>query len=62
MHAKSIFHGAILTVTMRWSDRLIGLISVMVLARMLVPADFGIVVLAISLVVMDERDTHTHLQ
>jgi lipopolysaccharide exporter len=46
MHAKSIFHGAILTVTMRWSDRLIGLISVMVLARILVPADFGIVAMA----------------
>jgi lipopolysaccharide exporter len=44
--AKSIFHGAILTVTMRWSDRLIGLISVMVLARILVPADFGIVAMA----------------
>ncbi len=44
--AKSIFHGAILTVAMRWSDRLIGLISVMVLARMLVPADFGIVAMA----------------
>ncbi len=34
MHSKSIFHGAILTVTMRWADRLIGLVSVMVLARM----------------------------
>lgn len=44
--AKSIFHGAILTVAMRWSDRLIGLISMMVLARLLVPADFGIVAMA----------------
>ena len=44
--AKSVFHGAILTVTMRWSDRLIGLISMIVLARLLVPADFGIVAMA----------------
>lgn len=48
--AKSVFHGAILTVSMRWSDRLIGLISMVVLARLLVPADFGIVAMA-SLVV-----------
>jgi lipopolysaccharide exporter len=49
-HTKSVFHGALLTVAMRWSDRLIGLISMMVLARLLVPADFGIVAMA-SLVV-----------
>jgi lipopolysaccharide exporter len=48
--AKSVFHSAILTVGMRWSDRLIGLISMVVLARLLVPADFGIVAMA-SLVV-----------
>lgn len=44
--AKSIFHGALLTVAMRWSDRLIGLISMVVLARLLTPADFGIVAMA----------------
>ena len=46
MHAKSVFHGALLTVTMRWSDRLIGLISMVVLARLLMPADFGIIAMA----------------
>ena len=49
-HTKSVFHGALLTVAMRWSDRLIGLVSMVVLARLLVPADFGIVAMA-SLVV-----------
>jgi len=31
---------------MRWSDRLIGLVSMIVLARLLVPADFGIVAMS----------------
>ncbi|PKO90630.1 MAG: lipopolysaccharide biosynthesis protein [Betaproteobacteria bacterium HGW-Betaproteobacteria-10] len=31
---------------MRWTDRLIGLISTLILARLLVPADFGIVAMA----------------
>lgn len=31
---------------MRWTDRLIGLVSTLVLARLLVPADFGIVAMA----------------
>ncbi len=31
---------------MRWSDRLIGLISMMILARLLTPADFGIIAMA----------------
>lgn len=31
---------------MRWSDRLIGLISMVILARLLTPADFGIVAMA----------------
>lgn len=46
MHRKSVFHGALLTVAMRWSDRLIGLVSMMVLARLLTPADFGIIAMA----------------
>jgi len=43
---KSVFQGAILTVSMRWSDRLIGLVSMVILARLLTPADFGIVAMA----------------
>lgn len=42
--------GAALTITMRWTDRLIGFISVLILARLLVPEDFGIIVMA-SLVI-----------
>jgi lipopolysaccharide exporter len=46
----SVFKGAILTVSMRWTDRLIGFGSTLILARLLVPADFGVVAMA-SLVV-----------
>ena len=47
---KDIVQGALFTVAMRWTDRLIGLISTLVLARLLVPEDFGIIAMA-SLVI-----------
>jgi lipopolysaccharide exporter len=47
---KDIVRGAFFTVAMRWSDRLIGLVSTLVLARLLVPEDFGIIAMA-SLVI-----------
>lgn len=40
------FRGAILTVGMRWTDRLLGLLSTLVLARLLTPEDFGLVAMA----------------
>ncbi len=46
----SIFAGAILSVSLRWTDRLIGFVSTLILARLLVPDDFGIIAMA-SLVV-----------
>jgi O-antigen/teichoic acid export membrane protein len=42
--------GAVWTVLMRLTVRLIGMVSMVVLARLLVPADFGLVVLASMLV------------
>lgn len=53
MHGKgptSVFQSAILTVSMRWTDRLIGFGSTLILARLLAPSDFGIIAMA-SLVV-----------
>jgi O-antigen/teichoic acid export membrane protein len=47
---KNIVQSALLTVAMRWTDRLIGLISTLVLARLLIPEDFGIIAMA-SLVI-----------
>jgi O-antigen/teichoic acid export membrane protein len=40
----------VITVAMRWTDRLIGLISTLILARLLAPEDFGIIAMA-SLVI-----------
>lgn len=40
------FRGALLAVAMRWSDRLLGTLSTLILARLLVPDDFGLVAMA----------------
>lgn len=45
-----VIRGTLLTVAMRWTDRLIGLVSTLVLARLLLPADFGVIAMA-SLVI-----------
>jgi lipopolysaccharide exporter len=42
----NIVKGAFLAVAMRWTDRFIGLISTIILARLLLPADFGVVATA----------------
>lgn len=47
---KSIFASALIVVAMRWTDRLIGLLSTLILARILTPADFGIIAMASVLV------------
>lgn len=47
LNSRSVVSGAALYVGMRWFDRLIGVISTIVLARLLTPDDFGIVALAI---------------
>ena len=38
--------GALLVIGIRWTDRLIGLVSTVILARLLVPEDFGIIAMA----------------
>ena len=47
---KSMIQGSLWMVAMRWSIRGIGLISTIILARLLVPADFGLVAMAMLLV------------
>jgi lipopolysaccharide exporter len=44
--SNSITSNAIVTVAMRWIDRVIGIASTFILARILVPDDFGIVAMA----------------
>lgn len=50
----SVLRSAFLTVSMRWIDRLIGIVSTIVLARILVPEDFGIVALAMLVIGLAE--------
>lgn len=47
----SVLRGATLTIALRWTDRLLGIVSTLILARLLMPADFGIIAMA-SLVVI----------
>jgi lipopolysaccharide exporter len=42
----SVVRGVLLSVGMRWTDRLIGFVSTLILARLLLPEDFGIVAMA----------------
>ena len=42
----SIARGAAVVVAMRWTDRLIGIVSTLILARLLTPADFGVIAMA----------------
>ena len=44
--SKNIFSSVLIVVSMRWVDRLLGLISTLILARLLVPDDFGVVAMA----------------
>lgn len=44
--STSISTGAIIMVAMRWFDRLVGVVSTLILARLLVPHDFGIIAMA----------------
>ncbi|MGF1549044.1 MAG: oligosaccharide flippase family protein [Sphingomonadaceae bacterium] len=49
-----VYRGAFFAVAMQWSVRVIGLVSVVILARLLDPSDFGIVALASSAMALVE--------
>lgn len=44
--SSSITGGAIIMIAMRWTDRVVGVVSTFILARLLLPEDFGIVAMA----------------
>lgn len=48
--AVSASVGALISVGIRWADRLIGIVSTIILARLLVPEDFGIIAMASLLI------------
>ena len=43
---NSVAQSALLTIAMRWASRLVGIASTLILARLLVPEDFGITAMA----------------
>lgn len=49
--------GAAWMVLFKWIDRSIGLVSTLILARLLVPADFGVVAMAMSVIAVIELAT-----
>ena len=51
---RKLYQGAALAVAMTWVLRAIGLVSVFILARLLTPADFGVVGLAMTAVALVE--------
>lgn len=47
---KGLFRGAAWTMIMRWSMRLIGFVNILILARLLEPADFGILAMSTAVI------------
>ena len=48
--ARQVLRGSVIMVGARWAVRLIGLISTLILARLLTPADFGVVAIAMLVI------------
>src|SRR5205823_7877077 len=45
-----MLHGSMWTIALRWAARIMGLITTILLARLLTPADYGIVTIAVLIV------------
>ncbi|MCC6716659.1 MAG: lipopolysaccharide biosynthesis protein [Acetobacteraceae bacterium] len=61
MQLSAIFSGTLWVVAARWGIRAIGMVSTVVLARLLTPADFGVVALAMLVVGLIEIFNETGL-
>jgi lipopolysaccharide exporter len=55
----NLLYGSALMIAMRWTTRLLGLISTLILVRLLTPEDFGVVAMAMVIVGLLEVFTHT---
>ena len=51
---RAIVKGAVWMLLLRTAERSLGLVSILVLARLLVPADFGLVAMAMSVIAFVE--------
>src|ERR1043165_9830156 len=56
---RNLLYGSALMIAMRWTTRLLGLISTLILVRLLTPDDFGVVAMAMVIVGLLEVFTHT---
>src|SRR6185312_11589940 len=56
---RHMLGGSIWAISLRWCDRLSGLVSTIVLARLLTPADYGVVAIATLIVGTIEVFTQT---
>lgn len=61
-HTSPALRGAVVAVALQWTLRAMGLVSIVVLARLLSPADFGIVGLAMSAVALVEIFSYVGLR
>ncbi len=58
MH-RNLLYGSAMMIAMRWTTRLLGLVSTLILVRLLSPDDFGVVAMAMVIVGLLEVFTHT---
>jgi O-antigen/teichoic acid export membrane protein len=56
---RNLLYGSALMIAMRWTTRLLGLFSTLILVRLLNPDDFGVVAMAMVIVGLLEVFTHT---
>jgi lipopolysaccharide exporter len=56
---RNLLYGSALMIAMRWTTRLLGLLSTLILVRLLSPDDFGVVAMAMVIVGFLEVFTHT---
>ena len=56
---RNLLYGSALMIGMRWTTRLLGLFSTLILVRLLTPDDFGVVAMAMVIVGFLEVFTHT---
>lgn len=56
---QNMVRGSAWAVAMRWAMRLLGLVSTVILARMLTPDDFGIIVMASIVIALIDRCTES---
>lgn len=61
-HSDRLFNGALWMIAMRWGVQLLGLVSIVVLARLLDKEDFGLVAMAAAAIALPEALTQVDVE